>query len=155
MATERAGNAILLAVDGEPHTDAAVQWAIELAVHLRRQLVAVHVKDPYLKQFYNEIYAQGRQAYLDHVDDCLETVARQAIARFEAAVGKAVPNWRVKTLSGDPLEELCQEVQCGQYELLVMGRRIKRKRFDNWRSRNLPRKLMEEIQAIPVLIVPG
>ncbi len=58
---------ILLAVDGEPHTDEAVCWAVDLALGLGVTLNPVHIRDPYLKQFSNEIYAQGREEYLEHV----------------------------------------------------------------------------------------
>ena len=81
---------ILLGADGEPHTDEAVRWSLDLAIGLGLKLNAIHVRDPYLKQFYNEIYAQGREEYLDHVQDCLEEKARRASAAFEAAGAREV-----------------------------------------------------------------
>jgi len=70
---------ILVAIDGEPHTDAAVKWALDLARDRDLEAVAIHVKDPFLKQFSNEIYAQGREEYLDHVEVCLDAKAKEAI----------------------------------------------------------------------------
>ena len=66
---------IVLAVDGEPHTLEAVCWAVDLALGLGAALNPVHIRDPYLKQFSNEIYAQGREEYLEHVQRCLEEKA--------------------------------------------------------------------------------
>ena len=46
------------------------------------ELDLVHIRDPYLKQFSTEIYAQGREEYLEHVQQCLEEMARKAQASF-------------------------------------------------------------------------
>ena len=62
---------ILIAVDGESHTNSAIAEAARLARALDRPVAILHVEDPYLKQFSNEIYAQGREEYLEHVDRCL------------------------------------------------------------------------------------
>jgi len=48
---------ILLCIDGEPHTNKAVDWALSFAEITGAQVTALHVKNTYLKKFYNEIYA--------------------------------------------------------------------------------------------------
>ena len=77
---------ILLAVDGEPQTDEAMCWALDLALGLGVPLNLVHIRDPYLKQFYNEIYSQGREEYLEYVQQCLEEKAQMARSSFESTV---------------------------------------------------------------------
>ena len=99
---------ILLAVDGEPHTEEAVRWALDLAIGLGMKLNPVHVRDPYLKQFYNDIYAQGREEYLEHVQGCLEEKATKASEAFEAAVRRRRSDlrWSFDVLDGDPVKQL-------------------------------------------------
>jgi nucleotide-binding universal stress UspA family protein len=148
-----ANGAILLGIDGEPHTEAAIRWALMLARQQDRDLVAVHVRDPYLKQFEKELYAQGRQEYLRHVDDCLAAVASQATDRFGHGADAAGVRWRAKILDGDPIEQLAREAQRGDYALLVLGRRP-RQGFAAWRSRDLPGKLLAAVSKPVVVLVP-
>jgi nucleotide-binding universal stress UspA family protein len=112
---------ILLAVDGQPHTEAAIERALHLARVSGATVTALHVKDPYLKQFYNDIYAQGRQAYLDHIDRCLAEGAEEALADIaRRAKGVAVEH-RPLIRAGDPLEEIVAACADGDYDLLVIG----------------------------------
>jgi len=152
---------ILVAVDGEPHTEAAVKWAIALAAGLERPLVALHVKDPYLKQFAGEIYAQGRREYLEHVDSCLQEQAEKAAAGLAAAVGAAdrPVAWTIKVRQGDPAEELLAEARGGGYCLLVLGgkelpdRIGTAGRLQKWRSGKLARGLPPDLEPeMPVLV---
>lgn len=145
---------ILLAIDGEPHTTAAINWALRLAKALDRQVVAVHVRDPYLKQFQNELYAQGRLEYLEHVDACLHKLAREATGAFEDLATQGDLRWQVKTLDGEPIEMLAREAETGGYGMLVLGRRP-RTGFDAWRSRDLPGKILAAVKSPPVLLVPA
>jgi len=145
---------ILLCLDGEPHTEEAVKWALELASRLSAEITAVHVKDPFLKQFYNDIYAQGREEYLDHVEQCLRAKAKQLVEDFEEAARAARVSWEVKVLAGDPIQELEREVRRGGYRLLLLGRKTC-EGLAAWRSRDLPGKLVAAVKDVPVLLVPG
>jgi nucleotide-binding universal stress UspA family protein len=145
---------ILLAVDGEPHSAGAVQLALDLAQRLDLELVAVHIKDPYLKQFVNEIYAQGRQEYLDHVDDCLDEKARQVHSDFVTAAQARKIRFAVETRQGDPMEELLLEAGSGRYDLMVLGRKNTRG-LARWRSGNLSSHIVDQLTDLPVLIVPN
>ena len=144
---------ILLALDGEPHTDAAVSWALELADKLGTPITAIHVQDHYLKQFHNDIYAQGREEYLEHLDHCLASTAADVIARFEAAAEKTSVYWSVKVRAGDPVDELMAELDAQEYSMIVLGQK-NRHGLAAWRSRNLPSKLVSKSIAVPLLIVP-
>jgi nucleotide-binding universal stress UspA family protein len=141
---------------------------------LGARLTAVHVKDPYLKQFASELYAQGRQAYQDHVDACLTEIADQTVAAFTRAANRhAVTRdagcgvaggtagrieqeaaYEVKIRHGSPRRELLAEVREGHYDLLVLGGRqltgIRR-----WQSRNLPGLLKDSLPDLPILVVPA
>ena len=144
---------ILLAFDGEPHCEAAARWALALAGATGRHLVALLVKDPYLKQFHNEIYAQGRQAYLDHVDRCNEELAAGARAALEQLFAEPSVQWEFRVRDGDPAEELTAEAHAGAYALLVIGAG---QRGGRW-SRNpegLGRRLAATLD-LPVLVVPA
>jgi nucleotide-binding universal stress UspA family protein len=152
---------ILLAVDGEPHTADAVRWALDLAVHLGLEVGAVHVRDPYLKQFSNEIYAQGREEYLAHVQDCLEATTRRTSAEFEDAVREYVEgmdhqsdlSWSFDVLDGEPANELLKLLERGGISMVVLGRR--RPRRGALRSRDLAERLALAGCTVPVLVVPG
>ncbi len=154
MVTEFPSGRILLAIDGEPHTGAAVRWALLLAAQLDRELVAVHVRDPYLKQFQNELYAQGRLEYLEHVDTCLTTLGEEAVRAFEATAAQTSVRWQSKTLDGEPIEQLASEAETGDYGLMVLGRRP-RSGFEAWRSRDLPGKILAAVRTPSVLLVPA
>ena len=144
---------VLLAIDGEPHSDNAIQGALELADDFQLEVVAVHVKDHYVKQFFNEIYAQGREEYLEHVQACLEVSAREAIARFETEARKYDIKWTIKVLEGDPAEQIQSEIDSFQYNLMVLGRKQNRG-SSLWRSRDLPEKLLSARNDVPILIIP-
>jgi nucleotide-binding universal stress UspA family protein len=146
--------AILVAIDGEPHTAAATRWAIDLATLLDREVVGLHVRDPYLKQFHTEIYAQGRLEYLDHVDQCLASDAEEATSAFGTLATDANVRWRVKTTDGEPIEQITREAETGDYALLILGRRP-RKGFAAWRSRDLPGKILAAVSGPPILLVPA
>jgi nucleotide-binding universal stress UspA family protein len=152
---------ILLAVDGEPHTEGAVCWALDLALGLGVALNLVHIRDPYLKQFSNEIYAQGREEYLEHVQRCLEEKALMARKSFESAVKQFVdgrrdakePDWTFDVLDGDPAEQLAAHIKRGEHSMLVLGRR-RRTRFAALRSRDLAERLFSIRFSVPILVVP-
>jgi nucleotide-binding universal stress UspA family protein len=153
---------ILLAVDGEPHTEEAVRWALDLAIGLGMKLNPVHVRDPYLKQFYNDIYAQGREEYLEHVQECLERKARQASEAFEAAARARLerkghrgdPSWSFDVLDGDPAKQLSGLIDRGGFSMVVLGRR-RGKRVAALRTRDLAERLSSVGCAVPMLVVPG
>jgi nucleotide-binding universal stress UspA family protein len=143
-----------VAIDGEPHTEAAICWALDHSERLGLTVVAVHVKDPYLKQFSNDIYAQGREEYLQHVDDCLTVKAREAGELFASAAADRDLDWTVKIVAGDPLERLAVEVRGIRCSLVVLGRQEKTG-LSAWRSRDLPGKLLANRLGVPLIVVPG
>jgi nucleotide-binding universal stress UspA family protein len=152
---------ILLAVDGEPHTNEAVRWAVDLALGLGVTLNPVHIRDPYLKQFSNEIYAQGREEYLEYVARCLEEKAQMARTSFESTVNEHLggrhdakqPGWIFDVLDGDPAEQLTARTRRGEHSMLVLGRR-RPTRFAALKSRDLGEKLLSVGFSVPILIVP-
>ena len=152
---------ILLAVDGESHTEAAVCWALDLALGLGMTLNPVHVRDPYLKQFYTEIYAQGREEYLEHVQQCLEEKARLAQEWFETIAHeylqkrgeKQVPEWSFDVLDGDPVEQVRDHLEKKEFSIIVLGRR-RQTRLAVLRSRDLGERLTSLGSSVPVLVVP-
>jgi hypothetical protein len=112
----------------------------------------VHVRDPYLKQFHNDIYAQGRLEYLEHVDACLSAIADEADRAFCTEAAAAGVSHTVKVLDGDPIEELIREANRGLYGLVIVGKRP-RKGLAAWRSRDLPGKLAAALNGVPFLSV--
>jgi nucleotide-binding universal stress UspA family protein len=146
---------VLLALDGEPHTAAAVAWALEWARARSLPITALHVKDPYLKQFENEIYAQGREEYVAHVERCLSERAEQLIAEFAAAAGEHGVPFETLILAGDPVATVLEQATSGRYSLLVLGRKRLRG-VAAWCSRDLPGKLAATChRASPgIVIIP-
>jgi nucleotide-binding universal stress UspA family protein len=114
-------HSILVAVDGQPHTELAIDWTLRLAQLSGATVTALHVKDPYLKQFYNDIYAQGRQAYLDHIDRCLADGAEEVLADLAGRAATAGVDHRPLIRAGDPVEEILAACAGRGYDLLVVG----------------------------------
>ncbi len=144
--------AILLAVDGEPHTRDAVRCALRLAAGAGRRVVALHVEDPYLKQFHTEIYAQGRKEYLDHVDACLADASAAIRAGLERAAAEQGVVLEFRVRRGEPLEQLREEVLADDYGLLVVGAK-RLTGLGRWRSEDLPGRIIAA-RDVPVLVVP-
>ena len=59
---------ILVCADGESHSTIAIKKAVSMGLSLTAEVTALHVIDPWLKTFHDEIYAQGRRQYLEYVE---------------------------------------------------------------------------------------
>lgn len=112
---------------------------------------ALHVMDPYLKQFHSEIYAQGRREYLDHVESEIRNQSREALDEIKRLAMDRKIEMVLLSRYGDPIEEFLHEAKQGGYNLAVIGAKSPTLR-NRLRSRNLPKKLCRKI-AIPLLIV--
>ena len=135
---------ILVCIDGESHTRGAIERAISLGLSRPADVTALHVIDPWLKQFYNEIYAQGRKRYLDYVDGCLQEDAQQIQREFDGMCRAQGLSAGYKVRHGEPITEIMEEVALECPNLLITGR----KSLNAWgrfRSGNLPQKLGKRI----------
>ena len=135
---------ILVCIDGEPHTKAAIERTISLGLSRSAEVFALHVIDPWLKQFYNEIYAQGRKQYLEYVDSCLQENAERAHGEFERMCLAEGLKAGFKFRHGKPLTEIVEEVRHTRPDLLITGR----KPLNAWgrfRSGNLPFRLRRKV----------
>lgn len=135
---------ILVCTDGEPHTRGAIERAISLGLSRSAEVFALHVIDPWLKQFYNEIYAQGRKQYLEHVDRCLQENAERAHGEFARMCLAEGLKAGFKVRHGEPLTEIVEEVRHMRPELLITGR----KPLNAWgrfQSGNLPFRLSRKV----------
>ena len=135
---------ILVCIDGESHTRGAIERAISLGLARSGEVAALHVIDPWLKQFYNEIYAQGRKQYLEYVDDCLRERADHAQREFEGMCMAEGLKAGFRIRHGEPFAEILEEVRHVRPDLLITGR----KRLNVWgrfRSANLPLRLRKKV----------
>lgn len=133
---------ILVCIDGEPHSEAAIEHAIRLSLSTQAELTALHVMDPYLKQFYNEMYAQGRKRYLHYIDQSLRNMADAARHKFRDQCRMLGQTARVKIREGEPLQEILDEVQEANPDLLVIGQK-QLTAWERFRSNNLPSRLLK------------
>jgi nucleotide-binding universal stress UspA family protein len=140
---------ILLCVDGEPHTEAAVALAIELARVHAAKLDALYVVDPYLKKFTTEIYAINRDECREHLDRSLAAEGEAALA---AALGRAAAAGieAGRLLEHGPPEEVIPRL-AGGYDLVVLGGKRFAGRYERWTSRDLPGRLDGKL-SVPVLL---
>jgi nucleotide-binding universal stress UspA family protein len=143
---------ILLCVDGEPHTDAAVALALELARVHGAALDALHVVDPYLKKFTDEIYAVNRDECREHLDRALAAEGDMALDAFAAKAAAAGITAGCLQQAGPPDELIPQLVAAGGYDLVVLGGKRFATRYARWASRDLPGRLDGKL-AVPVLLV--
>ena len=135
---------ILVCTDGEPHSSGAIEHAIRLGLSHSAEVTALHVIDPWLKKFYDELYAQGRQQYLDYVDERLHEQADEVRGKFETMCRSAGLDASFKIRHGEPLDEILDEVRQSAPDLLITGS----KQLGAWgrfRSGNLPSRLQKKI----------
>ena len=131
---------ILVCIDGEPHSKGAIQWAIQLGLSLPAEVTALHVIDPWLKKFYNELYSQGRKQYLEYVGERLQGEAERTRREFTGMCQAEGLDTNFKIRHGDPLKEILKELRQTMPDLLITGG----KQLSVWgrfRSRNLPLRL--------------
>lgn len=142
---------LLLCVDGEPHSEAAVALALDLAQTHRASLDALYVVDPYLKQFTHEIYAVNRDACRDHLDRALAAEGDAALDGFAARAGRAgVAAGRLMQY-GEPEAVIPQMVAAGGYDLVILGGKRFAGRYERWTSRDLPGRLDGKLE-VPTLL---
>ena len=145
---------ILVCIDGEPHTRGAVERAVSLGLSRSAEVTALHVIDPWLKQFYTEIYAQGRKQYLEYVDGCLQENAERAHGEFDRMCRAEGLKAGYRVRHGEPLAEIVEEVHHTRPDLLITGR----KPLNAWgrfRSGNLPLKLSGKVPGQTSMISIG
>ena len=134
---------ILVCIDGEPHSRRAIQRAIFLGLSLPAEVTALHVIDPWLKKFYNELYSQGRKQYLEYVDEVLQANAEQVHQEFNGMCLAEGLEAGFKARHGEPMTEILEEVRQVAPDLLITGS----KRLSAWgrfRSGNLPLRLRKQ-----------
>jgi nucleotide-binding universal stress UspA family protein len=134
---------ILVCIDGEPHSEGAIQWAIRLGLSLPAEVTALHVIDPYLKKFFNELFSQGRKQYLEYVDESLQGKADLASREFTEMCHAAGLETRIKFRQGEPLEEILEELRQTVPDLLITGAK-QMSAWGRFRSRNLPLQLRKK-----------
>lgn len=120
-----------------------MQRAIFLGLSLPAEVTALHVIDPWLKQFYNEIYSQGRKQYLEYVEDCLQAKALEVHEEFGEMCLAAGLEASFKVRHGEPMTEILEEVRQLAPDLLITGS----KQLNAWgrfRSGNLPLRLRKQ-----------
>ena len=135
---------ILVCIDGEPHSKKAIQRAISMGLSLPAKVTALHVIDPWLKKFYNEIYSQGRRRYLEYVDECLLAEAEQVQKEYRRMCLAEGLKARFKVRHGEPMTEILEEVRQATPDLLITGR----KQLNAWgmfRSGKLPLRLRKQV----------
>ena len=135
---------ILVCIDGEPHSKQAIRRAISLGVSRSAEVTALHVVDPWLKKFYNELYSQGRKQYLEYVDECLRAKAERVYREFNEMCLAEGLQARFKVRHGEPVSEIVEEVRQGTPDLLITGSK-KLSAWGRFRSGNLPSRLRKKV----------
>ncbi len=146
---------ILVCIDGEPHSKIAIQRAIFLGLSLPAEVTALHVIDPWLKKFYNELYSQGRKRYLEYVDECLQAEAEPVHKEFNGMCLAEGMEARFKVRHGEPMTEILEEVRQVAPDLLITGS----KQLNVWgrfRSGNLPLRLRKQVgRQVSMISIKG
>jgi nucleotide-binding universal stress UspA family protein len=142
---------ILVCSDGQRHSQAAMQWAIHQGLTLPAEVTALHVIDPWLKKFYNELYSQGRQRYLDYVDECLQAQSDRVRNEFREMCLAAGLVGEFKVRHGEPLREILKELRMTAPDLLITGGKPL-SAWGRFRSRNLPARL-EKKAGIAITVI--
>lgn len=142
---------ILVCLDGEEHSQKAQEYAIFLAGAVNARITALHVENPYLKQFHHEIYATGRREYVAYVDDMLQDQCAEILTYFGKQAQVKDLKYNTKSRHGVPLEEIVGETQDNYYDIVVVGGKRLRG-LEKYKSGNLPEKL-QKVLDVPLLTV--
>lgn len=143
---------IILCIDGEKDTKKAIDYAIEITAACSGKLSALHVINPYLKKFADEIYAVGRIEYGNHIDRELRKEADDVINEFKAKADSFGLSYEIILRYGPPEEEIIREVSENSYDLLILGAKQVNTFKAKIRSFNLPKKIFDNLN-IPTLFV--
>jgi nucleotide-binding universal stress UspA family protein len=143
---------ILLCTDGEGPAIKAEDLAVEIAKGAGALICSLYVVDPFLKKFADEIYAVGRDEYRDYIDKTLNDEGNKVLKEFQ----KKAFDQQVEVISkmryGSPEKEILQEMEEGDYDLVVIGSKM----LATWRGRlesyNLPEKLFKNSQKSVVFV---
>ncbi len=142
---------VLVCTDGQAHSRAAMEHAIRMGLTAQVEVTGLHVLDPYLKKFYNELYSQGRKRYLEYVEECLQQEAEQARFEFLSLCRAGGLECRFRLRRGEPLREILAEVRELRPDVVITGGK-KLNAWGRFRSRNLPRQLQKKA-GLPVTVV--
>jgi nucleotide-binding universal stress UspA family protein len=115
-------------------------------------LIGLYVVDPFLKKFTHEIYAVNREACRDHLDNLLQQEGEKALAALQARSAAAGVLFNPKLRHGPPEAEILQEIQAGEYDLVIMGAKLLQTWRDRLESVNLAKKIFSQA-PIPMLFV--
>ncbi len=143
---------IIVCIDGEKSTEKAIQYSLGMTMAFKGELTALHVINPYLKKFADEIYAVGRNEYRDHIDRELIKESEEIIHGFKAMADPLGLSYNVVVRYGPPEEEIVNEISENSYDLLILGAKQADTFNAKIRSFQLPRKIFNNLK-IPTLFV--
>jgi nucleotide-binding universal stress UspA family protein len=111
---------ILVAVDGSPHSEKALEYAVDLGKKYNAKLMIVHVV---LRRFYAVTPSEaGVLATTVFVKE-MEAEGREIITRAEAYAKSTGADYECKMLQGVPAEEIVKAAQSEKVDLIVIGSR--------------------------------
>ncbi len=143
---------ILLCTDGEELAVKAEDFAVGMAKSAGALIYSLYVVDPFLKKFADEIYAVGRDEYRDYIDRTLNDEGNKVLKEFQQKACDQEVQVIPKMRYGSPEEEILQEMEEGDYDLVVIGS----KKLTGWRERfesyNLPEKLFRNSKKSIVFV---
>lgn len=143
---------IIVCIDGEKSTEKAIHYALWMTMAFKGELTALHVINPYLKKFADEIYAVGRNEYRNHIDKELIKEAEEIMKRFKAMADPIGLSYNVIVRYGPPEEEIVNEISENSYDLLILGAKQINTFNAKIRSFHLPKKIFNNLK-IPTLFV--
>ncbi|MEW5892031.1 MAG: universal stress protein [Pseudomonadota bacterium] len=143
---------LLLCVDGEPHSDKAVRYAIDLAAGLNAEVTALYVVDPFLQKFTHEIYAVNRAECRAHLERALTAEGQAALDAFAGQARRAGIRHHTRMRQGDPLAVILAESASLASDLVVLGGKPLKGWHQRFASRKLPERLNRVIER-PLLVV--
>lgn len=143
---------ILLCIDDQSHTEKAMDYALQIAGAAKAKLIVFHVMDRYIlkRRFVGEIFASGRQTYIDYAEGALVDLAIEVKSRFEEMAEGSSADYEVKLSEGEPVAEILKEAE-GGYDLVIVGGKD-RKGIKRIVTEKIPERLLDKL-SIPVLVV--
>ncbi|MGI6685573.1 MAG: universal stress protein [Bacillota bacterium] len=108
---------ILLAIEGQEHSEKAIDYAINLAKNCNAEVEVLHVREP-LTAYHNRVVYDTVA-----MNKAIEEDAERIMANAEAKLNEAGIKYTSKIIAGEPADVICDEAEANQMKMIVMGSR--------------------------------
>ncbi|AEG15116.1 universal stress protein [Desulfofundulus sp. TPOSR] len=112
---------MLVPVDGSHRAALAAEHGAQLAKHFKAHLTIFHVIPP-LPPYVNKYEDRLGEVY-HNIEKQMEENGKEILNRVKEELAHYGLDLEVKSVWGNPAEEICREAREGRYDIIIMGSR--------------------------------